>query len=45
LSEVRSVIASRLEGSSVDDVISITEVVPEMPSNKNCESVFWSPRL
>ena len=37
-------IASRLEGSSVDEVISITEVVPEMPSSKNCESAFWSPR-
>ena len=44
LSEVRKVMASRLEGSSVDEVISITAVVPGRPSSKNCESVFGCPR-
>jgi hypothetical protein len=33
--------ASRLEASSVDEVISITAVVPEKPSSMNYESVFW----
>ncbi len=43
LSEVRKVIASRLEGSSVEDVISIKEVVLEMPSSRRCESAVWFP--
>jgi hypothetical protein len=41
LSEVTSSIASRFDGSSVDEVISIKEVVLEKPSSRNYESVFW----
>lgn len=41
LSEVVSVIASLLDGSSVEEVISIKVAVLEKPSSRRYESVFW----
>lgn len=45
LSEVVSFVASLLDGSSVEEVISIKAAALEMPSSRRCESAFWFLRL
>jgi hypothetical protein len=43
LSDVRKVITSRFDGSSVEEDISIKAEVLEMPSSRNYESDVWCP--